>query len=160
MRGGSLPPALLFAALAFALAFAPRRAVLPALGVVVVMALVSSRLTFSARWQDAIFFGLWAGVVGSALTVHLPGGPGPRVALLLAANAGIWAGVVIGASGAPLDLARAALALLVIVPARWLAATRARIAVKVVASWLVAVAILAATLPIGPTPGYVQDHME
>ena len=34
------------------------------------------------------------------------------------------------------------------------------IGVKVVASWLTAVAILATMVSLTPTPGYVQDHME
>ena len=34
------------------------------------------------------------------------------------------------------------------------------IAVKVVASWLAAVAILATMLSLVPTPGYMPDHME
>jgi hypothetical protein len=47
------------------------------------------------------------------------------------------------------------------IPGAWLAAHPARIALKVAASWLIAVSVLAAAIPLTtPTPGYVQDHME
>ena len=160
MRGGALPPALLCAALAFALAFAPRRAVVPALVVVAVIAMAFASLPLRSAWTEAIFIGCWVGVVATAAAVHLPSGPGRALAVVLATNAGIWAGATVAVAGAPADLARALPVALLVFPARWLVAHRGAIAVKVVASWLIAVAILAGTLPIVPTPGYVADHME
>ena len=160
MRGGALPPALLFAALAFALAFAPRRIVMPAVIVVGLAALVTALLPLPHRWTEALFSGCWVSIMLTAALVHLPRGVATRAALAIAVNAGIWAGATIAVAGAPVDLARALPLVLLVLPSRWLIGRHAGVAVKVAASWLIAVAILAATLPIVPTPGYVADHME
>lgn len=160
MRGGALPPALICAALAFALAFAPRRAMIPGLLLMLLGAGVGLVLPLRDGWQDRVFFGCWASLVVTALSVHLKGGVGVPLALALAANAGLWAGATVAVAGVPADLARALPFALLTLPARWLVAHRGGIAVKVVSSWLIAVAVLAATLPIVPTPGYLPDHME
>ncbi len=160
MRGGALPPALLFAALAFALAFAPRRAVVAALPLAGLVALAAAFMPFPQRWTEGLFIGCWISIILTSALVHLPRRLGSRPALLIAANAGLWAGATIAVAGAPADLARALPLVLLVLPSRWLIEHRAGVAVKVAASWLIAVAILAATLPIVPTPGYVADHME
>jgi hypothetical protein len=86
---------------------------------------------------------------------------GLRTGLALAINAGLWAGLVIAVAGAPLDLAKALPWVLICLPAALIVEGRFQIAVKVVASWLIAVSFLAAALPATtPTPGYVGDHME
>jgi hypothetical protein len=161
MRGGALPPALLAGALGFALAFAPRRVIAPAVGVFVITASVASFSTPDPAWIDAIFYACWGSVVLTALSVHLPQSMGLRLGLLLAANAGLWAGAVIAVAGVSLDLAKSLPWVLICIPAAWLIGRRFQIAIKVVASWLVAVSLLAAALPATtPTPGYVGDHME
>jgi hypothetical protein len=162
MRGGALPPALLAAALGFALAFAPRRAILPGLVAFIAMAALASLWRPDPRLADAIFYACWGSVVITALSVHLPTRfTGLAVALALAANAGLWAGAVIAVAGAPSDLAKSLPWVLICLPAAWLIGRRFQIAIKVVASWLVAVSVLAAALPATtPTPGYVGDHME
>ena len=160
MRGGTLPPALVLAALAFALAFAPRRMVWPALGLAVVAAVATALLRLPHGWTGAIFVVCWATTIIAAASVHLPRGVGKRLSLILALAAGVAAGATIAVAGTRLDLARALPVALLVWPARWLIAHKGGIAVKVAASWLVAVAILVGTLPIVPTPGYVADHME
>ncbi len=160
MRGGALPPALLCAALGFALAYAPRRIVGYALALLAVTAFGASFLKIPTGWQDGIFLGCWASVVLSALAIHLPRGVGPRLALGLAANSGLWAGAVVAASGSRFDLLKALPAALICVPGAWLVSTKRGLAIKVVASWLIAVSILAAALPLTPTPGYKPDHMD
>ena len=160
MRGGALPPALLCAALAFALAFVPRQVILPALLALCAVAILVVLLPLKTISPELIFAGCWLSIVATAATVHIRWHFGMPVALLLGANAGLWAGAVVAISGIPTDLARALPVALLAFPAGWLVVNRGAIAVKVVASWLVAVAILAGTLPIVPTPGYVQDHME
>ena len=161
MRGGALPPALLAAALGFALAFVPKKAVLPSVAVFACVAVAASLVRITPAWVDAIFYGCWASVIVTALCVHIRKPP-PLVAVLaLSANAGLWAGAVISVAGAPLDLAKSLPFVLICLPASWLIARRLGIAVKVVASWLIAVSVLAAALPtLTPTPGYVGDHME
>ena len=80
--------------------------------------------------------------------------------MLLAVNTGFWAGAVTAIAGSDRDLLRALPVALLAFPAGWLVAHRGALAIKVLASWLIAVAILVAALPMVPTPGYVQDHME
>jgi hypothetical protein len=161
MRGGSLPPALLFAALGLALAFAPRRIIGPAVVLAVLAAIGASFLRVATSWEDPIFLGCWIGVALAAASVHIPGGVRPAWALILALNTGLWAGAVIAAAGHPIDLAISAPAALLCVPGAWLVATGRGIAVKVAASWLIAVGVLALCLQLAPTtPGYKPDHME
>jgi len=160
LRGGALPPALLFAALAFALAFAPRAMVLPAVVLAALLAGAATALRLPTGSTEVAFLACWTVTVVAAASVHLPNGLPRAAAIVLAGLAGLAAGVIIRAAGTPLDLARAVPLLALVWPARWLRARGGGIGVKVVASWLIAVAILAATLPVVPTPGYVPDHME
>ncbi len=161
MRGGALPPALLCAALGFALAFAPRRFILASLVALVGAAALIVWRGLGASWRDTVFVGCWISVILTAAAVHLPRGPGPRLAVLLSLNVGAWAGAVIAVAGAPLDLAKSLPWAMLCLPGGWLVATGRQIALKVAASWLVAVALLAVSLPFTtPTPGYVPDHMD
>ncbi|THD63901.1 hypothetical protein [Phenylobacterium sp.] len=156
-----MPPALLAASLGFALAFVPKKAVAPSIVVFAGIAAAVSLVRTDPGWTDAIFYACWASVIVTALAVHLPKEPPPPAVLVLAANAGLWSGAVIAAAGAPFDLVKSLPFVLICLPASWLIARRLGIAVKVVASWLIAVSVLAAALPtLTPTPGYVGDHME
>jgi hypothetical protein len=161
VRGGALPPALLFAALGLALSFAPRRTSVLCLAALAATALVVGSIKIGPQWRDDVFLGCWISVIAAAASVHLPRGPGPRLALLLAFNTGFWGGAVISAAGGPLDFFEALPWALLCLPGRWLVATRRSIAIKVLSSWLIAVALLALTLQITtPTPGYAPDHMD
>ena len=161
MRGGALPPGLLLAALALALAFAPARARLVAIALAGLCGLAAIWAPAPAAWAEVIFAGCWLSVAVTALSVHLPAGLGSRGAWILGANAGLWSGAVIAVAGEPIDLAKASIALLLCPLAVWAIRRRGAIAVKTVASWLLAVAVLAATLPmLAATPGYVPDHMQ
>ncbi len=105
--------------------------------------------------------GCWASVVIAAVSVHLPRGLGSRLAVALALNTGVWTGAVIALAGAPLDLAKSLPWVLLCLPGGWIVANGRSIFLKVAASWLIAVAVLVATLPVvTPTPGYVPDHMD
>jgi hypothetical protein len=161
VRGGALPPALLFAALGLALAFAPRRAWAWGL---VLLAVTLAALFFAPLprdWLEIAFLGCWVSVAVTAALVHLPRGPGMGGALALSLNAGVWASAVVALAGSPLDLVEAAPCTLLVLPASWLVAHRASIAVKVASSWLIAIALLAAVLPfLSVTPGYMPDHLE
>ena len=126
-----------------------------------ISALTATFLTVPPAWEDAIFLGCWSSVLVTAASVHFPGALNRPVALPLAVNAGVWCGAVIAAAGAPLDLAKAAPWALLALPGGWLVARRWGVGIKVLASWLAAVAILGAALQTTtPTPGYVADHME
>ena len=160
MRGGVVPPALLFAALACMLAFAPRRVRLPAVVAALLAAVAVAQLPLPPRWVEGVFLGCWASTVATAALVHFPRRLTGRRTLLLGLNAGAWAGATVALAGTTVDLAKAAPWLALVVPGAWLVATRRGVAVKVVSSWLIAIALLAAVLPLVPTPGYAPDHME
>jgi hypothetical protein len=112
-------------------------------------------------WLDNTFLACWLSVATTAAAVHLPRGLRLWGVLLLSLNAGLWSSAVIALSGSPLDLLKAMPCVLIFVPASWVIGRGASIAVKVVSSWLIAVAILAATLQFLPvTPGYMPDHLD
>lgn len=159
VRGGFWPPALLFAALAFALAFVPARARLASLLVVVLSAGLISQISLPANWQEGVFIGCWISVIVAALAVHRKDASALLPAVVLAVNTGFWAGAVTAIAGSGRDLLRSLPIVLLAFPAGWLVTHRGALAIKVLASWLIAVAILVAALPTVTTPGYVQDHM-
>jgi hypothetical protein len=100
-------------------------------------------------------------VIATAASVHLVRGLSARLAFALSFNVGVWASAVISVSGSRLDLLRALPFVLILLPASWIVARNASIPVKVVSSWVIAVAVLAATLQLLPvTPGYLPDHLE
>jgi hypothetical protein len=161
VRGGALPPALLCAAVGLALAFAPRRAWLPSLVTLTVTTVVLAALSIPREWLEGVFLGCWASVAASAATVYLPREMSASGAAGLSINAGIWSGAEVALTGSRLDLAKALVCVLLLIPASCVVSWRAPIIVKVVASWLIAVAILAATLQFLPvTPGYLPDHLD
>ena len=162
MRGAVLPAALLCLAFVFMLAFAPGRARVPAL-VTAVGALIAGLLIgWPPQWHEAAFLTAWASIIAMSASVHLP--QSARVwkslALVFGAVTGFSIAAVIAYEGRVSDLARVLPVLFAYAPARFIANRGWAIAVKVAASWLIAVAILAALLPLAPTPGYVRDHME
>jgi hypothetical protein len=61
----------------------------------------------------------------------------------------------------PVLLCAAAGLVLALLPAAWIVDRRVLIALRVIASWLIAVAMLGAMLQfLSVTPGYIPDHME
>jgi hypothetical protein len=161
LRGGLLPPLLLCAALGLALAFAPRRTWAPSVLMLLATSAAMIVIPIPQSWLERIFFSCWLSIVATAAAVHLRRGPNLSMAIALSVNAGIWSSAVVALGGSRLDLAKSLPWALILLPAAYLIARRAAIAVKVVSSWLIAVAILAATLQILPvTPGYLPDHLE
>ena len=175
MRGGALPPAILCTAVGLALSSADCTsqrlgvfAVVIAAGAAVIGAsaavIGAGAVAWSplpARWTDAVCLGCWSSTVINSMSVLVGRPLGRNPALLLAANSGIWAGAVVAVAGRNADLLLALPCTLTLLPASWVARRGGSIAVKVVSSWLIAIAILAATLQFLPvTPGYLPDHME
>jgi hypothetical protein len=161
VRGGTLPLALLYTALGLALAFAPRRAWGPSMVALTTTAATLSFARIPCNWLEFVFLGCWMSVAASAGTVHLPAGLGSRAAVALSVNAGFWSGAVVTLAGSRLNLVKALPCALVLLPAAWIVRWRVPIVVKVISSWLIAVAMLAAMLPfLRVSPGYVPDHME
>ena len=170
MRGGALPPAILCTAIGLALAsgsaeYRSQRlgvfTVVIAAGAVVIGAGAVAWSALPTRWTDAVFLGCWSSTVINSMSVLMGRPLGRNAALLLAANSGMWAGAVTAVAGRKTDLLLALPCTLTLLPASWVARRGGSIAVKVVSSWLIAIAILAATLQFLPvTPGYLPDHME
>jgi hypothetical protein len=161
MRGGVLPPALLFAALGLALSCAPRSAWAPSLLALLASVGAFSFLPVPQNWLEGVYLACWISVIATAASVHFVRGLGPGVALALSLNAGIWASAVVHLSGSRLDLLNALPCVLILFPASWVVRRHASIPVKVASSWIIAVAVLAATLQLLPvTPGYLPDHLE
>jgi hypothetical protein len=161
MRLGVVPAVLLFLSLGLALAFAPRSARLPSVLVVVATSAAFACVPASRGWLDGVFLGCWISVVVTAASVHLVRGLGSIAAVALSFNAGFWASAVTSLAGSRLDLLKALPCLAIVVPASWVVHRHASIPVKVVSSWLAAVALLAIGLQLLPvTPGYLPDHME
>jgi hypothetical protein len=147
--------------LGLALAFARSQDRRTGLCLFAAIAVAASRVPWPRPWLDGVFIAGWAGVVAGAGSVHLPSPLRRAVALPLSVNAGVWAGGAIALAGAPGDLIKALPWALLALPAGRLTDTRAAIALKVAASWLIAVAALAALLPFLPViPGYVPDHLD
>ena len=120
MRGGALPPALLCAALGLALAFAPQEARGPSLLTLMATAIAVSFAPIPHGWLEAAFLACWVSVIASAASVHLHDGVGLRAAVALSLNTGVCAGAVAALGGSPLDLAKALLWALVVLPAGWM----------------------------------------
>jgi hypothetical protein len=161
MRGGVVPPALLFLALGLALAFSPRRAWRPSLLALLATLGAGAFVRVPQTWLEGVFFACWISVIATAASVHLGRGLKTWAAIALSLNAAVWASAVVSLSGSKLDLLKALPCVLIFLPAAWVVSRYASIPVKVVSSWVIAVAVLAAALQLLPvTPGYLPDHLE
>jgi hypothetical protein len=148
-------------ALGLALAFSSRRPWLLGVALLVTSAIATAVVTVPVRWMEGVFLACWISTAASAAAVHVPKGLSTSAAVALSVNAGIWVGTVTALSGPTLNLAKTLPCVLTLLPAAFMISRRAPVAVKVVASWLVAVAVLAGTLQLLPvTPGYLPDHLE
>jgi len=162
MRGGIVPPASAFPGAR------PRTRIHPppCLGTELARPLGDPRSRrLGARAPDvaggAFFFSCWLSVIVTAASVHLGRGLKTWAAVALSLNAAVWASAVVSLSGSKLDLLKALPCVLILLPASWVVRRYASIPVKVVSSWIIAVAVLAATLQLLPvTPGYLPDHLE
>jgi hypothetical protein len=158
---GDAAATLLLLALGVALTHAPRRAVGPSLLAMLAALSISILLPVTCVSPGPLFLGCWISVIATAASVHLRHGMSTRAAMSLSFNAGGWAGAVLMASGSPLDVVRVLPAVLLVLPARFIVARHGPIAVKVLASWIIAIAALSAALQALPvTPGYLPDHVE
>jgi hypothetical protein len=161
MRGGVLPLGLLFAALGLALGCAPRGDWRPGFLALLGILGAFAFLPVPKIWLEGVYLACWTGVIATALSVYFIHRSGRWVALALSLNAGIVASAVVCVSGSRFDLLKALPCMLMMFPASWLVGRGVSIPVKVVSSWIVAVAVLAAALQLLPvTPGYLPDHLE
>ena len=151
---------MLCLALGMALAFARPRHAWCAVAVTVPIAVAAWLFQFPQRYLEVAFLGCWTSVIVTAALVHVRGNLPATAAVIAGANVGFWSGELTSLAGTGEDLAIALLCTLVFLPARALVVHQWGIGPKIAASWLMAIAVLAAMLPLTPTPGYVPDHME
>jgi hypothetical protein len=156
-----MPLALLLLALGLALASAPRRAWLPSLLALLATSSTLGAVTFPKAWMEGVFLGCWISTVATAASVYLERRLRTGAALGLSINVAVWASAVSSVSESRSDLLQAVPCVLIFLPASWLVDRHVTVPIKVASSWLIAIALLAATLQILPvTPGYLPDHME
>lgn len=160
MRGGFLPPAILCAAIGLVLAFLPFRKALLAAALVATAAILVFVIAPDAAWIEPIFVGCWLSVIGCALLLLRPAHWPVTICFVAAVNAGLWTGATASVAGGARDLAIALPLVLILLPGHAIVARGWQISLKVLASWLTAVAILATMVSLTPTPGYLPDHME
>lgn len=160
VRGGFLPPAILCCALGLLLGFLGWRKALIGAGVMAATAIAVFAIGPDAAWIEAIFLGCWLSVIGCALLLVRPARLTRKLVFAASLNAGLWVGALCSVAGDVRALGISLPFVLVCIPSSAIVARGWEISVKVVASWLTAVAILATMLSLTPTPGYVPDHME
>jgi len=124
------------------------------------IALVTFVVGLSPALIEPIFVGCWLSVIGCALLLLRPSEWPVTFFFAAAANVGLWTGAVTSVAGRERDLAIALPCVLLFLPGRPIVVRGWGIALKVLASWLTAVAILATMVSLTPMPGYVSDHME
>jgi hypothetical protein len=165
MRDGVLTGALLCAALGIPLGFTSRQMQLWSVCILATSAIFANIALTHAHirpeWADAAFLNSWISIVACASCAYLSSPVGVFTALVLSLNAGIWCGTVNALSGSHLGVSQALPAIAVLWPVGWAARRNATLAIKVVSSWLIAMAALSATLQFLPvTLGYLPDHLE
>jgi hypothetical protein len=162
MTGALVAAGLLLAVVAFALAFASSRGMASGAGAAALTCLTMVELVPTQLFQWA-FAGCWVSLILTALLVYFPM-PQRRFAWvgpLLGVNGGVWAGTVIATEASLADSLPVVLVLLLCVPARLMVGRGWSLALRIVTSWLLAVALLVGSIPLLVVhPGYVPDHKE
>lgn len=157
MNGGLVPLVLVSATIGLMVAFVSMRRAALALAAFAVAALLGLTVPLGLS-PSLIFTGLWLNAIAAAAVVYIPVARWSFAVFPLSLNAGIW----FGASAALADnraALAAGLAALIAIPARWLTHRKFDIAIKVVASWIIAIASLSLFVSLISTPGYKPDHM-
>ena len=159
MNGGLVPLLLLSATVGLMLAFVAIRRATMAMVAFAAAALVAFSTSFGLS-PGVIFTGLWLSIVAAAILVYLPVSRWSVAVIPICLNAGFWSGACAGLTGSRTALLIGILPLFIAIPAGWMARGKLNIAVKVGASWMIAIASLSLFVTLIPTPGYKPDHME
>jgi len=159
MNGGLVPLLLLSATIGLMLAFVPGRSAWFALAAFAVAALAGLAIPLGLSPQ-IIFTALWLSAIVAAILVYVPVARWSVAVLPLCLNAGFWLGASAALTGNHAALALGLLPVLIAIPARWFTHRKFDIVIKVIASWMIAIASLSLFVSLIPTPGYKPDHME
>lgn len=159
MTGQALLAALPCAALGLALCRTTWREAITPVAACIVAALVANLLLGGLSAEVLVVTcGLTTAL--TALPVYLNRAPHPLLMLILAVNAGVWTGALAGLSHGVLGLLFSLPWIAAKAPAGWVVQRRWQVALKVIASWMVAIALLAVALNSVSMPSYQLDHME
>lgn len=159
MNGGLVPLLLLSATIGLMLAFVPQRSAWLALVVFAIAAFSGWAVPLELS-PPLVFTALWLSAIVAAILVYVPNARWSPAVLPLCVNAGFWLGACAALSGNLAVLALGIAPALVVIPARWLTQQKFDIVIKVIASWMIAIASLSLFVSLIPTPGYKPDHME
>lgn len=160
MTGTAVAAGLLLAVLACALAFLPFRTAVAG-AVIAAAATVVAAWTIKPVEEDIALIMCWVSLAIAAFCVFWPRYAQQRIVpvLLFCAMAGSWAGLVLGRPDGVGQAAVVATTLLLTFPAAICVKRGWVIAPRILTSWLLAVALLAGTIPhLVDHPGYVPDH--
>lgn len=160
MNGGTLPFLLMGITLSVFLSRVDRRLGWAGLATAMLSAVVSALVPFGAASTDTIYLGLWVSMIATAVLVYLPPARVARLTVIAAGNAGAWSGALAGLGGVRTALLIALPVALLFLPGQWMVARGHDVALKVVASWMIAIASLSLLVSLMPTPGYKPDHMQ
>ena len=160
MNGGMLPLLLICTTVGLVLSLVGRRDALLGLAAIALSALAVSLLEFPPEASKIVFAGLFVSTIATAVMVYLPRSWPRYWAIPIALNAGGWAGALASLSGMHSGLWLALPLCLLCVPGRLIEQRGLGIAVKVAASWMIAISSLSLFVSLMPHPGYVPDHME
>jgi hypothetical protein len=156
-----LPAVLVAAAFGIAIANVRPEWLWSSIVVFVASAAIVAFAPIPAVWNERTYLACWIVIVACGAGVHLSNALRARVMVVLALAAGATGGAVAGAANAHAIVASLSLIATTTSLASRAVARRVPLAPKVVSSWLIAVALLAATLQMLPvTPGYLPDHLE
>lgn len=163
MKGEALAAGLLLATLAFALAFVTRRIAVAAVGLATVIMVSVAFVGTAGEGSNVLFAACWLTLIVLALSVYWPGRAQRHAWLPFvgAAVAATIAGLLFASGNAWLSLpmavglAAATAGAGIVVSRGW------SIALRVVTSWLLAVALLVGAIPhLVVHPGYEPDHRQ
>lgn len=138
----------------------PFKLAMMAVAVLLVTTFFSYAFIPSAQWETQALLGFWLSAAITAVFAYLPRGIHGVWVLLASVNAGLWLGIVAHSAGGGVGIALALPFTFLFFPAAWLQKREIGVAVKIAASWILAVSILAGMVSISPVPGYEPDHME
>jgi hypothetical protein len=160
VNAGILPLILLCAALGLALSRSPARTALLATMLMSVAAFFVTSVMPDSQLENPLLLCFWIVTAFTAALVYLPRGLIGPWALLAGLNAGVWLWVAARMEGGAGNIVFALPATFLVLPGSWLFRRGYGVGCKVVASWIIAISLLAGMVSMTPTPGYVPDHME
>lgn len=160
MNGGAIPSLLLVATVALMLSLTKGRIAWFALAGMAAAAVALALITLPQSLTTPMFIAVWATILAAAALTYLPIAAARRWAIPVAVVAGAAIGTLASVSDRHGDLVVALPLALLFVPGRWIVARGYAIGIKIIASWMIAVALLSTFVSLTPTPGYQPDHME